>query len=90
MYFQMLDDKSECVGIYAHSKLHYDHFPEGVSKTWKYTSFLHDKKEIEYASLYCNGKTLMEVCPEDLKSRLEKILDKLRAFLTAFKVDSCQ
>tara|TARA_Y100001973_G_C5190124_1_gene330450 strand:+ start:344 stop:1516 length:1173 start_codon:yes stop_codon:yes gene_type:complete len=82
----MLDDKSECVGVYAHNKLHYDHFPEDVSKTWKYTSLLHDKKDIEYASLYCGGKTLMEVCPEDLKSRLEKILDKLRAFLTAFKV----
>ena len=82
----MLDDKSECVGVYAHNKLHYDHFPEGGSKTWKYASLLQDKTDIEYANLYCGGMTLMEVCPEDLKPRLEKILDKLKAFLTSFKL----
>jgi len=81
----MLDDKTECIGVYAHNKLYYDEVPDGISKTWKYASFLREKGNIEYASLYCQGKSLLEVCPEDLKSRLQKILDKLKAFLVAFK-----
>ena len=85
LYFQTLDDKSQCIGVYSGGKLHYDEVPSGISKTWKYAPFLCDRGDIEYANLYCHGSSLMEVCPEDLKLRLEKILDKLRAFLTAFK-----
>ena len=85
LYFQTLDDKSQCIGVYSGGKLYYDEIPSGISKTWKYAPFLYDRGDIEYANLYCYGSPLMEVCPEELKPRLEKILDKLRAFLTAFK-----
>lgn len=32
MYFQTLDDKSECVGIYKDGKLHFDNFPTGFGQ----------------------------------------------------------
>ena len=49
MIFQTLDDKTECVGIYADSNLVFDmeEFPSNLSKTWKYSSYLRDL-DVEY------------------------------------------
>jgi len=84
LLFQMIDDKSECVGIYANEKLYYDEFPQGLSSTWKYSSILRDREDVTYANLYCKGRSLVDACPEHLKARLDKILGRLKAFLVAF------
>ena len=35
MLFQTLDDKSECVGVYANGELQFKGIPDNISKTWK-------------------------------------------------------
>ena len=51
MLFQTLDDKKECVGIYANGELQFEDMPNGISKTWSYSNFL-GGLDIEYASRY--------------------------------------
>lgn len=81
----MIDDKSECIGVYANEKLHYDELPQSLTGTWKYSSILRDREDIVYANLLCDGKSLVQACPDHLQDRLDNILGKLKAFLTAFK-----
>ena len=79
--FQTLDDKSECVGIYADEKLlfDFDEFPEGLSHTWKYASYLRDK-DIDYASLYLEGRSLKEFVPEYLQDDWQDAATRMAAF----------
>jgi hypothetical protein len=43
-------------------------------------------RNIEYAKVYCGGKTLDEVCPDSLQPRWEEICTKLKAFMRSFKI----
>ena len=79
MIFQTLDDKNECVGIYAEGKISFDELPDGLTACWAPVPYLEDK-EIEYASLYCEGKTPDEVCPDSLREEWEEYNDKMKAF----------
>ena len=79
MIFQTLDDKDECVGIYHSGSLTFDDIPEGLSACWAPVPYL-DDREIEYASLYCGGKTPDQVCPEELRDDWEQISDKMKAY----------
>ena len=54
-----------------------------MKKGWKYTDFLEDAGDIEYAHLYC-GKSLEEACPEHLKEEFEKARKKIEAFMRSF------
>jgi len=83
MLFQTLDDKKDCVGIYYGELLFNQELPDDLTHTWSYSGFLKGK-EIEYAKLYCGGKTLDMVCPEALKDRYKRSSDKLRAFVKSF------
>jgi hypothetical protein len=84
MFFQTLDDKNECVGVFVDGQLHFEDLPTGLTKTWKYVSYLEDQ-DVEYASLYCLGKDLSEVCPGYLKDDFEKTTSELKAFLVSFQ-----
>jgi len=57
--------------------------PDDLSHTWSYSGFLKGR-EIEYASLYCGGKTLEEACPEALRDRWGSVSNKLKAFIKSF------
>lgn len=84
MLFQTLDDKKECVGIYRNGELSFaDQLPIDLTKTWSYSAFL-EKRDIQYAKLYCEGKTLDMVCPEALRERWEAVSNKLKAFIKSF------
>ena len=83
MIFQTLDDKSECVGIYAEGKLSFDDLPDDLTACWAPVPYLEDK-EIEYASLYCEGKTPNEACPENLREDWEECSEKMKAFYRSF------
>ena len=84
MLFQTLDDKKECVGIYCDGELSFDNeLPVDLEKTWSYSAFLKDM-DVEYAKLYCEGKTLDNVCPEHLRDRWEAVSNKLKAFIKSF------
>ena len=58
--------------------------PKNLSKTWDYCPLLQNQS-IEYASIYCHGKSLEEVCPEPLKEDLKFATQKIQAFIRAFK-----
>ena len=83
MIFQTLDDKNECVGIYAEGKLSFDELPDGLTACWAPVPYLEDK-EVEYASLYCEGKTPGEVCPDNLRDDWEECNEKMKAFYRSF------
>ncbi len=84
MLFQTLDDKKECVGIYHDGSLLFnEELPTDISRTWSYSSFL-ENRDIQYAKIYCGGKTLEEVCPEALKPRLERLEKRFKAYIKSF------
>ena len=85
MIFQTLDDKSECVGVYVDGNLHFDHIPDGLTKTWKYTGSVQDP-DVEFAWLYCGGKKLEEVCPEELKDELAELQKTFKAYLLSLSI----
>lgn len=84
MLFQTLDDRNECVAIYADNKLSFNEIPDNLSKTWAYSQYLKGMN-VEYANLYCQGKTLDEVCPEHLAKDWKNIKNRLKAFQKSFK-----
>jgi len=85
MLFQILDDKQSCVGVYLENgELVFDDLPPGLSKTWKYSQFLKDYNNIQYALLYASGKKLSEVCPENLKEQWLSVSQQLKAYYKAF------
>ena len=71
MIFKKIDDKNKSGGIYAEGKLSFDELPDGLTACWAPVPYLKDK-EIEYASLYCQGKTPDEVCPDVLREEWEE------------------
>ena len=84
MLFQALDEKEKCVGIYSEGQIYKD-LPDEGNETWKYASFLKDLP-IEYANIYCEGKDLGEVCPQELKEDYDRIWSKLKAFYKSFAI----
>jgi len=85
MYFQTLDDKTECVGVYKDGRLHFQDIPEGLDRTWRPGGFISDDN-IDYAWLICNGQSLGEVCPEHLQKEYEGSRRKMSAFYKSFQI----
>ena len=83
MIFQILDNKIECRGIYAKGEIHKEPF-EGLTATWSYCDNL--PLDVEYAELYCGGKSIEEVCPEQISDRWEYLNDRLRSHLRALTI----
>ena len=81
MLFQTLDDKAECVGIYADNRLMFDPdvFPSGLTKTWKYAPYLRDL-DVDYISLYLEGRSIKESIPEYLQDDWADAYQKVVAF----------
>lgn len=89
MSFITLDDKEWCKGIYTNGKLYFNKFPKDLKTTWKYHPIF-DDGEIQFAHLWCEGKSIDQVCPEDLKPQLDLYNKKLDSYFRAFteaKVD---
>ena len=84
-YFQTIDDKAQCVGIYKDGALHFDDLPSGCLKTWRYSESLVDS-DVEYAWLYTGGAPLEEACPDHLKEDFLRCVKKMRAFRRSFEL----
>ena len=82
MLFQTLDDKEQCIAIYLDGRIT-DELPDGLTKTWNYSNFLKDR-DVEYAKIYCGGKTLDEVCPDYIKEDWDKINNRMKAYHRSF------
>ena len=85
MIFQTLDDKTECVGVYTDGKLYFEDIPSDLTHTWKYTGTLKNK-EVEYAWLYCNGRTLEQAAPDDMLPELVKAQRRFGAYMKSFRI----
>jgi len=85
MYFQTLDDKSECVGIYVDGKLYFDDYPTNLTKTWKYSGSLYEK-DVEYMNLWVGGENIVDCCPEAYKDEMKACQNKLTAYIKSFKI----
>jgi len=85
LYFQTLDDKSECIGVYTGGELHFESVPSNLTRTWKYTGSIRDPK-VEYAWLYANGASLSDVCPPELRDGLKKAQKIFLAHVRAFEL----
>ena len=84
MQFQTLDDKKDCVGIYCDGNLYFNQeLPNNITHTWSYSAFL-ENEDIQYAKLYCGGKSLDDVCPEALRDRWDHVRNKFEAFVKSF------
>jgi len=85
MYFQAIDDKNECIGVYADGQLHFDEMPESLLRTWKYSGSLVDEA-IEYAWLYCGGGPIEKGCPPTLQPTLRRLQSKMSAYKKSFEL----
>mgnify|MGYP003635042565 FL=1 len=83
MYFQTLDDKGECVGVYKNGKLYFQDLPEGLKRTWKYAEYLQESN-VEYASVWSGNRSLNDTCPNALVDDWVAVEDKLKAFYRSF------
>jgi hypothetical protein len=72
MIFQTLDNKQECVGVFADGELYFNNLPAEMTHTWSYSQFLENLGDIEYAFLYAQ-KPLDEVCPRHLSEAWDLI-----------------
>ncbi len=90
MSFITLDDKEWCKGIYTNGKLYFNKFPVNLTHTWKYSKTF-DDDQILFGQLWCEGKTINDICPEELKQQLSFYNKKLQAFSRCFneaKIDT--
>jgi hypothetical protein len=84
MYFQTLDDKQECVGVYADGNLHFDDIPTNLTRTWRPSADY--GADVEYAWIYAQGETIAEACPESIKEEWSKISRRLQAYKKSFEI----
>jgi len=84
LLFQLLDKKQECYKIFCEGELVDDYRIESLSHTWSPASHL-EGEEIEYAQIWCGGKTLSQACPPELSSRWESVNKKAMAYLRTFE-----
>ena len=84
MLFQTFDDKQECVAVYCNDQLTVGEIPDNPTKTWSYAQYLKGR-DIQYASIYAEGASIGDACPQELKSEWEDVTHKMMAFATSFK-----
>tara|TARA_A100001015_G_scaffold296880_1_gene377728 strand:- start:329 stop:1519 length:1191 start_codon:yes stop_codon:yes gene_type:complete len=84
MYFQVVDDKRECVAFYKDGKLEFQNISESCQRTWSYSASL-SNRSISYANILVSGESLQDNCPENLKDRFGEISKRFDAFKKSIK-----
>ena len=83
MIFQIIDDKRDCTGVFTNGKIQHRKVGPDLTATWGYSPLL-ETMDIELASLYCNGSSLDEACPDHLKERWKIRKNKIQSFVRSF------
>ena len=83
MLFQTLDIKNQCVGYYLNDSFIYSQPLGELTRTWDYSPALRDL-DIEYARIYCGGKTLTEMCPERYQNMWTQTKERLSSYFKSF------
>jgi hypothetical protein len=88
LIFQTIDRKKECHAVYYDERIQDSPvLDNNLNMTWSYSSQHHRLSEkIEYANIRVSGKSLDEVCPEDLQLEWQEACDKLEAFNRSFSI----
>ena len=84
MLFQTFDDKQDCVAVYCNDQLTAGDLPENLTKTWSYAQYLKGR-DIQYASIYAEGASISDVCPDELKQEWNQVTAMMLAFANSFK-----
>ena len=85
MLFQAIDDKTECIGVYADGKLVFENFPTDLTQTWKYSGSIKDPA-VEYAWIRASGQNIANCCPPESCNELQALQRKMRAYIKSFKI----
>ena len=88
MLFEIIDQNQNCKNIYADQQILTDPPYEKLTQTWEYHSSLKDCT-IEYGTLYAQGKTLDECCPDHLLEPWGIIKKKYQAYIRSFEKSFC-
>tara|TARA_R110002074_G_scaffold252824_1_gene424869 strand:+ start:15817 stop:16995 length:1179 start_codon:yes stop_codon:yes gene_type:complete len=83
LLFQALDNKQECYKIFCDNSLIEDYRESDLTHTWAPTPHF-SNKNIEYAQIWCGGKSLSEVCPEPLKDRFQSLNEQAKTYFKTF------
>jgi len=84
LVFSIIDDKTDCASVFASGKIQKNIKPRFLSKTWTYNEKL-EGIPIEYAEIYCGGKTIKQVCPPELHDVFQEAEEKKRHFERSFE-----
>ena len=90
MLFEIIDQKQHCKNIYSNNQILSDYDCTDLTGTWSYHSVLENHNHIKYASLYANGKSLEDCCPEKLKDKWDEIKQKHLAYIKSFQNGFCE
>jgi hypothetical protein len=83
LLFQTLDNKKDCYAIYYNDAVHQNYELLGLDKTWAYTPHV-EKRDLECAQIWCEGRTLAEACPDEKKEEWQSVVDYGKSFLRSF------
>tara|TARA_Y100000592_G_scaffold83583_1_gene133546 strand:- start:206 stop:1423 length:1218 start_codon:yes stop_codon:yes gene_type:complete len=88
LLFQTLDDKGECVGIYYDGELLFnlEDFPQNLTRTWSYSSYMEGYRGVDYANIYALGKSLTEMCPEHLRDEWDSLQKQRSALIRSLAI----
>lgn len=87
MFFEVIDNKFDCFGYFYDGNIMFQPpNTEGVQYCWTYNSALKEYSNVEYASLFCEGKTISEVCPEHLKQDWTYLNERFKSFFKSFHI----
>jgi len=85
MLFQIIDNKRACPNIYLNNKIVSDPDYSNLTGTWSYDPMF-NKHDIKYASLYAEGDSLDDCCPDNLIPKWEEVKQKHVAFFKSFNI----
>ncbi|HBY68135.1 MAG TPA: hypothetical protein DEG69_10480 [Flavobacteriaceae bacterium] len=83
MYFQTIDDKKECIGVYKDGHLYFDEMPPDMLRTWRYSGTL-EGSAVEYAWLYASGADVDSILPDEIKEEQKATNRKMMAYKKSF------
>ncbi len=83
MLFQILDSKQECRGVYHEGQIIQDYEGLTLTQSWAPTIHFRDRV-VDYAQLWAHGRSLMEICPPELRAAYIGLDKNARAYLRSF------
>ena len=76
MYFQTLDDKRDCKGVFYNGDFYFDKLPRNLDLTWSWSAHLEDYN-VDFAELWVSGKDIGEMTTRQIKDNILSSLEGL-------------